>query len=157
MAPTDLVSSISTQSTMNSTTYNNNLLLLRWHKRPQPFQCRCFLANSLRFVFWPKQFRCLSADTRRCATIRILVIVNISALPYRTSLILGYADSPSISVSDLISTVALYFDMSTAMAKWEVESAFVSIRVWIFNVVNMPSVGFLDSTGKSITMYRAQL
>ena len=43
------------------------------------------------------------------------------------------------------------------MAKWEAESAFVSIRDSIFNVVNMSGVGFLDSTGKSITMYRAQL
>ena len=81
-------------------------------------------------------------------------------LPYHKALItklffrqiLGYADSPSISVSDLISTVASYFDMNTAMAEREVESAFVSIRGSIFNVVNMSGVSFLDSTGKPITI-----
>ena len=42
--------------------------------------------------------------------------------------------------------------MSTAMAEREVESASVFIRGSIFNVVNMSGVGFLDSTGKSITI-----
>ena len=38
------------------------------------------------------------------------------------------------------------------MAEREAESASVSIRNSIFNVINMSGVGFLDSTGKSITI-----
>ena len=38
------------------------------------------------------------------------------------------------------------------MAEREVESVSVSIRGSIFNVVNMSGVGFLNSTGKSITI-----
>ena len=56
--------------------------------------------------------------------------------------ILGYADSLFISISDLFSTVTSYFDMSTA----------ISIRDSIFCVDNMAGVGFLDSTGKSVTI-----
>ena len=58
------------------------------------------------------------------ATIHTLVPVLISALPYRKALIvklffrqiLGFVDSPSISVNDLVSIVVSYFDMSIAMA-----------------------------------------
>ena len=46
--------------------------------------------------------------------------------------ILGYADSPSISSSDLVSTVASYFDISTAMTEREAETTAISIRNSIF-------------------------
>ena len=93
-------------------------------------------------------------------TILTLVSVDISALSYRKVLIskiffrqiLGYTASPTIFVSDLISTITSYFDMNTAMAEREVESASISIRDSIFSVANMSRVGFLDSTEKSITI-----
>ena len=93
-------------------------------------------------------------------TIRTFVPIPIRILPYRKALIaklffhqiLGYADSPSIFVRDLVSTVASYFDTSTAMSQWEVEIASLSIRGSIFCVANMSGVGFLDYTGKSVTI-----
>ena len=76
------------------------------------------------------------------ATIRTLVPVSISAPPYRKTLIaklfyrqiLGHAGSPSISCSNLVTTVATYFDMSTAMVEREEETAADSIRDSIFRV-----------------------
>ena len=161
MAPTDLVSPPPTQFAMNTTT-NNNLSFPADMSGPNPFSAGVFpqtatVSSSESNGFGVYQLTPVGASD---ATIRTLVPVSISALPYRKALIaklffrqiLGYTDSPSISVSDLISTVASYFDMSTAMAEREVESVSVFIRSSIFNVVNMSGVGFLDSTGKSITI-----
>ena len=66
--------------------------------------------------------------------------------------ILDYADSPSNFVSNLVATAASYFDMSTAMAEREAEAASISTRDSIFCVANTSGVGFLDSTGKSVTI-----
>ena len=74
------------------------------------------------------------------ATIRALVPVFISAFPYRKTLIakiflrqiFGYVDSPSISISDLVSTVASFFDISTAMTEREAETTAISIHNSIF-------------------------
>ena len=92
--------------------------------------------------------------------IRTLVSVPISAFPYCKVLIaklvirqiLSYNDSPSISMSDLVSTVASYFDMSTAIAEREVAAAAISIRDSICCIDNMSGVSFLDSNGKSVTV-----
>ena len=102
----------------------------------------------------------LTAVGASTATIRTLVPVSISAPPYRKALIaklffkqiLGHAGSPSISCSDLVTTVATYFDMSTAMAEREAETAADSIRDSVFNVDNMTGVGFLNSKGKPVTI-----
>ena len=74
------------------------------------------------------------------ASICTRVLVSISAFPYRNTLIakmlfrqiLGYADSPSISISDLVSTVVSYFDMSTAMTERETKAVAISICDPIF-------------------------
>ena len=66
--------------------------------------------------------------------------------------ILGYTDSPSISISALVSTVAWNFDMSTAIAEHEAETAAVSIRDSFLCVDNISGIGFFDSTGKSVTI-----
>ena len=162
MEHTDLVSSPPTQFAMHSTTYKNNLSFLADMSDPNLSSAGVFpqtttVSSSVPNSFGVYQLTPVGASD---APIRTLVPINISALTNRKALIaklffrqiLGYADFPSISVSDLISTVASYFDMSTAMAKREAESASVSIHGSIFNVVNMSIVGFLDSTGKSITI-----
>ena len=136
MAPTDLVSSPPTQFVMNNTT-NNNLSFSADMSGPNPFSAGVFpqtatVSSSDSNIFGVIQLTPVGAND---ANIRTLVPVNISILLYRKALIaklffrqiLGYADSPSISVSDLISTVASYFDMSTAMAEREAESASISI------------------------------
>ena len=94
------------------------------------------------------------------ATICTLVPVCISAPPYRKSLIAklffrqihGHAESPSISYSDLVTTVATYFDMSTAMAEREAETAAHSIRDSIFRVIDMFGVGFLNYKGTQVNI-----
>ena len=138
MAPTDLVSSPPTQSAMNSTPYNNNLSFPADMSVPKPSSAGVSPQTATVSSSDPNSFSVyqLTPVGLSDATIGTLVPVNISALPYRKALIaklffrqiLGYADSPSISVSDLISIVASYFDMSTAMAEREVESASISIR-----------------------------
>ena len=83
------------------------------------------------------------------ATIRNLVHVSVSASSYHKSLIaklsfpqiLGYVDLSSISISDLASTVASYFDMSTAIAE-------ISATLF-FYVDDMSGVGFLTSKGST--------
>ena len=68
-------------------------------------------------------------------SIRTLVPVPISAEPYRNALIaklffhqiLSLADSPSVSVNDLIATVAAYFDINTGSLEREAEAAAQSI------------------------------
>ena len=68
-------------------------------------------------------------------SIRTLVSVPISAEPYRQALIaklffhqiLSLTDSPSVSVNDLMATVATYFDINTGSAEREAEAAAQSI------------------------------
>ena len=94
------------------------------------------------------------------ASICTRVLVSISAFPYRNTLIakmlfrqiLGYADSPSISISDLVSTVVSYFDMSTAMAERETKAVAISICDPIFYVDNISGFDFLTSKEESIIM-----
>ena len=67
--------------------------------------------------------------------IRTLVHDPISAEPYRKALIaklflhqiLSLTNSPSVSVNDLMATVAAYFDISMGSAEREVEAAAKSI------------------------------
>ena len=91
--------------------------------------------------------------------IRTLVPVPISP-PYRKALItkslfcqiLGHEASPFIFFSDLVTTVATYFDMSTAMTERETKPAADSIRYSIFRVTNMFGVGFLNFKEKSLAI-----
>ena len=94
------------------------------------------------------------------ATICTLVTVFISVPLYRKVLIaklsfrqiLGHTGSPSISCSNLVTTVATYFDISIAMAEREAETAANSIHYSIFRIGNMIGVDFLNSKGKSVTI-----
>ena len=101
MAPTDLVSSPPIQFAMNSTTYNNNLSFPADMSGPNPSSAGVFSQIVSVLSSDPNSFGVyqLTPVGAGDATIRILVPVNISALPYRTSLILGYADSPSFPLA----------------------------------------------------------
>ena len=89
-------------------------------------------------------------------SIRTLVPDPISAEPYRKALIakiffhqiLSLADSPSVELNDLISTVASYFSFSTGSAERDADTAAQSISRAIFRVSNLTGVGFSDTTGK---------
>ena len=158
----DIVQSPTTHSEMNSNTYNKHLSFPADMSGPNPFSAGFYpqittVASSDLHCFGVYQLTPVRASG---ATIRILVLVPISALPYRKALIaklffrqiLGYVDSPSIFVNDLVSTVTSYFDMSTVMTEREVEAASISIRDSIFSVANLSGVGFLDSTGKYVSI-----
>ena len=66
--------------------------------------------------------------------------------------IIGHSRSPFISCSDLVTTIATYFDMSTAIAEREAETAADSIHDSIFRVSTMVEVGFLNSKEKSVSI-----
>ena len=91
-------------------------------------------------------------------SIRTLVPDPISAEPYRKALtaklffhkILSLADSPSIELNDLLSTVALYFSISTDSAERDVDTATQSISRSFFRISNLTGVVFSDAAGKSI-------
>ena len=93
-------------------------------------------------------------------SIRTLVPAAISAAPYRKALIaklffrqiLALTDSPSTSFNDLMTTVALYFSLNTGAAEREAESAVAFIRSNFFLIPNLQGVGFLDSSGKPISV-----
>ena len=88
-------------------------------------------------------------------TIRTLVPAVIFAEPYRKALIakmffrqiLFLTDAPSVSFSDLMTTVALYY---TGSSEREAEAAVTSIRSVFFRVTKLQEVGFVDTSGKSI-------
>ena len=61
-------------------------------------------------------------------------------------------NSPSITISELVSNIASYFDMSSAIAEREAEVADISVRDSIFCVDNMSGVGFFDSAEMSVTI-----
>ena len=92
-------------------------------------------------------------------TIRTLVHIPISAPTYRKALItktffrqiLNHTISLSVSISDLVSTVAIYFDMSTTMAEKEAEAVAISFRDSIICVDNMVGVEFFDPKEKAVT------
>ena len=87
--------------------------------------------------------------------IRTFVPIPINAPPYRKALIVKLffrVDTSSVSVSNLISTVTTYFDMSTTIIEREVEVSAISIRDSIFCIDNMVGVDFLEFKGGSITI-----
>ena len=62
---------------------------------------------------------------------------------------MSLADSPSVELNDLLSTVASYFSFSTGSAERDAESTAQSISRY-FRISNLTGIGFSDSTGKSI-------
>ena len=66
--------------------------------------------------------------------------------------ILYLSSSPSVTTSDLTATVIAYFAMPTGSAEREAERIVESVRHTFFLVGNLQSIGFLDSSGKPITV-----
>ena len=62
------------------------------------------------------------------------------------------SDTPSVSVSDLMSTVASYFGLNTASAERLADTTTIDIRYDFFLVSNLQSVGVCDISGKPITI-----
>ena len=91
-------------------------------------------------------------------SIQTLVPDNINAEPYRKALIaklfshqiLSLIDSPTVSLNDLMATVAACFDINTGSAEWEVKIAAPSISCSFLQVSNLIGVTEFDSSGKSI-------
>ena len=91
-------------------------------------------------------------------SIRTLIPDPISAELYRKVLIaklffhqiLSLTDSPSVSVNDLMVTVAAYFNINTGSAEREAESAAQSISRSFFHVSNLIDVTFFNSSGQPI-------
>ena len=77
------------------------------------------------------------------ATIRTVIPVSISATRNRKALIaklssreiIGYTDTLSITIGDLIPTFVTYFDMSTAMVERDVAVANYSVYALIFLLI----------------------
>ena len=143
MAPTAVLDdSTTTRITMTTASHNTQSIPTR---------------SNDQHVFGVHQLMAIGASN---AIIRPLVPVPISAFPYCKALItklffrqiLGHAASPSISFSDLVTSVDIYFDMSMAITEREVEKAVDSIRDSSFHVTNMFTVGFLNSKGKKVAI-----
>ena len=89
-------------------------------------------------------------------TIRTIVPPNISAEPYRKSMIailffrrtISFSSSPSISISDSTATIAAYFTLPIGLEERETERIVDSICHALFHVDNLQGIGFLDSSGK---------
>ena len=62
------------------------------------------------------------------------------------------SDTPSVSFSDLVSTVASYFSLNTGSTEREVETASINIRNAFFLVSNLQGVGFSDVSCKPLTI-----
>ena len=95
------------------------------------------------------------------ANIRTLVYVLINNASYHKAIIvrlyfcqiLTHAETPSVSISALIFTVAVYFDISTIMAERKVEVAVSSIYHSIFCNDNIVSVSYFNFKEKFVTIY----
>ena len=146
MTPTAVLDdSTTTQPTMNIASHNNQSILAR---------------SNDPHGFGVYQLTTLGASN---ATIHTLIPVLISALPppilsiplRRAPFppqILRHAASPSISISDLVTTVGTFLDMEIAIAERDTETVADFICNSIFRVTIMIGVGFINSKGKSITI-----
>ena len=91
-------------------------------------------------------------------TIRTIVSPDISAEPYRKAMIsilffrriLSLYSPPSVTISDLTTTMAAYFAMPTGSAEREAERIMESVCHAFFVVGNLQGIRFLDSSGKPI-------
>ena len=91
-------------------------------------------------------------------SIRTLVPDPISANPYYKALItkfffhkiLSLAESPSVELNDLLSTVDSYFSINTESAERELDTSTHSISHPFFRVSNLTGFIFSDASGKSI-------
>ena len=65
---------------------------------------------------------------------------------------MNLSDNPSVSFSDLMSTVASHFGLNTGSAEREAETTAMSIHNTSFLVSNLQSVGFSDVSVKPLTI-----
>ena len=145
MAPTAVLFKLtSTTDTMNTTT-NNTL----W-----AYTATSSAVNSVS-LFGTYQDTAVGCEL----TIRTIVPPDISDEPYRKAMVaiffLSYSFShlpPSIAISNLTATVAASFAMPTDSAEREAERIVESVRHAFFDIGNLQGIGFLDSSGKAITV-----
>ena len=91
-------------------------------------------------------------------SIRTRVTDPNGAEPYRKALIaklffchiLPLANSTSVELNDLLSTVASYFSIRTGSAERDADTAAQSLSRSFFLIFNLTGVVFLDLTGKMI-------
>ena len=62
--------------------------------------------------------------------------------------IISLSSSPSVSITELTATVAVYSTLPTGSIEHEAERIVESIRHAFFHVDNLQGIGFLDSSGK---------
>ena len=150
-----LVQFLITILSMSSPTNNKSLVFLADKSSPNPSGVEDFLQTSSStssdsYRLGTFQLITVSASD---AIIRTLVLVLISALPYRKALItkpflrriLGYANSPSNTINDLVSTTPSYSKMITAMAERKTKPAAISIYDSILYVNDMSGVELITS------------
>ena len=93
-------------------------------------------------------------------SVRTLVSIAISAVPYRKVLIiklcfhqiLTFTNTSSLSFIDLISTVATYFSLNTGSAEREAETTVAIIRSHFFLISDIQGVELTDASRKSIAI-----
>ena len=81
-------------------------------------------------------------------------------MPYRKALItemmlhqiLALSDTTSVSFSDLMTTVASYFDFNTESATKEVETVVARVRTDLFCVNNLQDISFSNAPGNRMTV-----
>ena len=146
MAPTTVLSTLTSTIVKMNTTTTNTLSV---------YIANTSVVNSVSF-FGKFQDTAVGNEL----TIRTIVPPNINAESYRKAIfaiiifrrILSLSSFPSITISDLTVTVAAYFAMSTGSAKREAECIAESIRHAVFVFGNLQCIGFLNSSGKLITV-----
>ena len=76
--------------------------------------------------------------------------ILINKLSFRQ--IATLSDTPSVSFSDLLSTVSLYFGYSTEFTEREAQATAISIHNIFLLFSNLQSVAFSNLNGKSLTI-----
>ena len=146
MVPTAVLSKLTITTVKMNTTTNNTLLA---------YIANTSVVNSVSFF---RIFQDIAVGSK--LTIRTIVPPNISAEPYRKAMIvilffrhiIPLSSSPPVTISDLTATVAAYFVIPTGSVEREAKRIVESVRHAFFVVGNLQGIGFLDSSGMSITV-----
>ena len=131
MAPTSVLSKLTSTTVKMNTTTTNTLYA---------YIANTSVVNSVSFF---GKFQDTAAGSK--LTIRTIFPPNISAETYRKEMIailffpriLSLSSSPSVTISDLTTTVAAYFAMPTGSAEREAERIVESVRHAFFVVGNL--------------------
>ena len=65
---------------------------------------------------------------------------------------MNLSDTPSVSLSNVMSTVASYYGLNTGFTEREAETAGINIRNNVFLVSSLQGVGFFDVSSKPLTI-----